>query len=135
MATFNFRVPIYGFDQRTGASTNNTVGYPVGTTFSLNAGAALTVINVQDDDGTASQLFSDGYIDTPGDGSSPSTANNDQVLSQAVTINGQTFQPGDQVELEFGFYDNFRRHALGHSHRRCECRHQRSCLANARYDL
>ncbi|WP_254444941.1 Hint domain-containing protein [Ruegeria arenilitoris] len=103
MATFNFTVPIYGFDQWTGASTNNTVGYPVGTTFSLNAGAALTVINVEDDDGTASQLFSDGYIDTPGDGLSPSTANNDQVLSQAVTINGQTFQPGDQVELEFGF--------------------------------
>ena len=67
MATFNFTVPIYGFDQWTGASTNNTVGYPVGTTFSLNAGAALTVINVEDDDGTASQLCSDGDIDTPWD--------------------------------------------------------------------
>lgn len=107
MAVFDFTVPIYGFDQWNGASTNNTVSYSNGTTFSLNSNAALTVIEVQDDDGnpagSANNLFSDGYIDTPGNGSNPSTANNDQVLTQAVTINGQTFQAGDQVELEFGF--------------------------------
>ncbi len=107
MASFDFTVPIYGFDQWVGASTNNTVSYANGTTFSLNAGASLTVIDVTDDDGIAAgspgNLFSDGFIDTPGDGSSPSTANNDQVLSSDVTINGTDFFAGDQVELEFGF--------------------------------
>lgn len=108
MATFDFTVPIYGFDQwSASASTNNTVSYPVGTTFTLNPGAALTVIDVQDDDGNPAgspgNEFSDGFIDTPGDGSTPSTANNDQVLTQPVTINGQSFDVGDQVELEFAF--------------------------------
>ncbi len=107
MAIFNFTVPIYGFDQWSGASTNNTVSYPVGTTFSLNAGAVLTVVDVQDDDGnpvgSADNEFDDGYIDPTGDGSSSSTANNDQVLTQAVTINGQSFSVGDQIELEFAF--------------------------------
>lgn len=108
MAVFNFTVPIYGFDQWTAAaSTNNTVSYTNGTTFTLNSNAALTVIDVQDDDGNAvgspDNTFDDGFIDTPADGSTPSTANNDQVLTQAVTINGQTFQAGDQVELEFAF--------------------------------
>lgn len=107
MAVFDFRVPIYGFDQWTGAATNDTVDYPVGTTFSLNAGATLVVIDVQDDDGnpvgSAANEFSDGFIDTPGNGSPPSTANNDQLLSQAITVNGQSFSVGDQVELEFAF--------------------------------
>lgn len=107
MATFDFTVPIYGFDQWVGADTTSTVSYPVGTTFSLNSDAALTVIDVQDDDGnpvgSPDNEFSDGFIDTPGDGSTPSTANNDQVLTQPVTINGQSFGVGDQVELEFAF--------------------------------
>lgn len=108
MATFDFTVPIYGFDQwSASASTNNTVSYTNGTTFTLNPGASLTVIDVTDDDGIAAgqpgNEFSDGFIDTPGDGSTPSTANNDQVLSQAVSINGQNFSAGDQVELEFAF--------------------------------
>lgn len=108
MAVFNFTLPIYGFDQwSASASTNNTVSYPNGTTFSLNSNASLTIVNVQDDDGNAADSpdnqLDDGFIDTPGDGSSPSTANNDQVLTQAVTINGQSFDIGDQVELEFAF--------------------------------
>ena len=108
MAIFNFSLPIYAFDQWTGAaSTNNTVSYPNGTTFTLNAGAVLTNVDVQDDDGNPAgspdNLFSDGFIDTPGDGSAPSTANNDQVLTQAVTINGSSFQANDQIELEFAF--------------------------------
>jgi len=107
MVAFNFTVPIYGFDQWAGAATTNTVNYPVGTTFSLNAGATLTVIEGEDDDGnpvgSPDNLFSDGFIDTPGDGSAPSTANNDQVLTQPVTIDGNTYQIGDQVELEFAF--------------------------------
>lgn len=108
MAIFTFTLPIYGFDQwSASAATSNTVSYPNGTTFSLNAGATLTVVDVQDDDGNAANSpdnqFDDGFIDTPGDGSSSSTANNDQVLTQAVTINGQNFDVGDQVELEFAF--------------------------------
>lgn len=108
MAVFNFTLPIYGFDQwSAAASTNNTVSYPNGTSFTLNSNAVLTVVDVQDDDGNAAgspdNTFDDGFIDTPGDGSSPSTGNNDQVLTQSLTINGQTFQPGDQVELEFAF--------------------------------
>ncbi|MEM9350541.1 MAG: Hint domain-containing protein [Pseudomonadota bacterium] len=108
MAVFNFTVPIYGFDQwSAAASTNNTVSYTNGTSFSLNDPATLTTIDVTDDDGnpvgSADNRFSDGFIDTPGDGSTASTANNDQVLSQAVTINNATFDAGDQVELEFAF--------------------------------
>ncbi|MEM7598534.1 MAG: Hint domain-containing protein [Pseudomonadota bacterium] len=108
MAIFNFTVPIYGFDQwSSAAATNNTVGYPNNTTFSLNVNPVLTVINVQDDDGnpvgSLDNEFDDGYIDPTGDGSTPSTANNDQVLTQDVTINGQDFFVGDQVELEFAF--------------------------------
>ena len=109
MAIFNFTLPIYGFDQWSGsASTNNTVGYPDGTTFTLNTNAALTILDVQDDDGNADanspdNRLDDGFIDTPGDGSSPSTGNNDQVLTEAVTVNGQSFGVGSQVELEFAF--------------------------------
>ncbi len=107
MALFDFTVAIYAFDQWTGASTNATVNYPIGTTFTLNPGATLDVIDVQDDDGNSAgssdNLFSDGYIDTPGDGSTPSTANNDQLLSQPITLNGVTYSVGDQVELEFAF--------------------------------
>ncbi|SFR44391.1 Hint domain-containing protein [Yoonia tamlensis] len=107
MVAFNFTVPIYGFDQWVGASTNNTISYPNGTTMTLNSSATLTVISVTDDDGnpvgSPDNYFSDGYIDTPGNGSSPSTGNNDQLLSQDVTINGTTYLAGSPVELEFGF--------------------------------
>ncbi|MEL7282186.1 MAG: Hint domain-containing protein [Pseudomonadota bacterium] len=108
MAIFNFTVPIYGFDQwSAAASTNNTVSYPNGTSFTLDANPVLTVIDVQDDDGnpvgSPDNEFDDGFIDPTGDGSPPSTANNDQVLTQDVTINGQNFFVGDQVELEFAF--------------------------------
>lgn len=108
MALFTFNIAVYGFDQwSAAANTNNTVSYTNGTTFSLNANATETVFEVQDDDGVptggAGNEFSDGYIDTPGDGGTPSTANNDQVLTQNVFINGTEFFAGDQVELEFAF--------------------------------
>ncbi|MEM9437207.1 MAG: Hint domain-containing protein [Pseudomonadota bacterium] len=108
MAVFNFSLPIYGFDQWSGsASTNNTVSYTNGTSFTLNDPATLTTIDVADDDGnpagSSDNFFSDGFIDTPGDGSTASTANNDQVLTQPVTINGNDYDVGDQVELEFAF--------------------------------
>lgn len=108
MALFTFTVALYDFDQWSAAAdTNNTVRYPNGTTFTLNPNAALSVINVQDDDGnpvgSPDNEFDDGFIDPPGDGSNPSTANNDQVLTQAITLNGSTFNVGDQVELEFAF--------------------------------
>ena len=108
MAIFDFTVPIYGFDQwSASAATNSTVRYQNGRTFSLNSDAQLTVIDVEDDDGNAAgspdNLFSDGFIDTPGDGSPSNTSNNDQVLTQAVTIDGATYAVGSQVELEFAF--------------------------------
>ncbi len=107
MAVFNFTVALYAFDQWTGAATNNTVSYPNGTSFTLGGSPTLSVLQVQDDDGnpagSADNLFSDGFIDTPGDGSSPSTANNDQLLTQPITLNGVTYPAGSQVELEFGF--------------------------------
>ncbi|MEM6897135.1 MAG: Hint domain-containing protein, partial [Pseudomonadota bacterium] len=108
MAVFNFSLPIYGFDQWSGsASTTNTVSYTNGTTFTLNDPATVTTIQVTDDDGnlagSSDNFFSDGFIDTPGDGSSSSTANNDQLLSQPVSINGNNYDIGDQVELEFAF--------------------------------
>lgn len=108
MVAFNFTVPIYDFEQWSDdAETNNTVGYSVGTTFTLDADATLSIINVQDDDGnpvgSSDNLLSDGFIDTPGDGSNPSTGNNDQVLTEDIEINDEDFDAGDQVELEFAF--------------------------------
>lgn len=107
MTSFNFTLPIYAFDQWDGAATDDTVGYPIGTTFTLNTGATLTNLQVEDDDGLPvgdpGNEFSDGFLDTPGDGSAPSTANNDQLLTQDVVVNGQQFFAGDNVELEFAF--------------------------------
>ena len=108
MAVFDFSLPVYGFDQfSSGAATNNTVGYAVGTSFSLDANAVFETLEIQDDDGNAAgsggNTFDDGFIDPTGNGSNSSTANNDQVLTDPITINNQTFQSGDQVELEFGF--------------------------------
>ena len=108
MAIFNFTVPIYAFSEwNRSAETNSATGYSNNQRLRLRPDAELTVINVQDDDGNPSgspdNEFSDGFVDTPGDGSPPSTANNDQVLTQAVSINGTTFAAGSQVELEFSF--------------------------------
>lgn len=113
MATFTFDLPIYGYDQFTitgisnGLLNNATVSFPNGSTFTLNANPTLQVVEVEDDDGAGPNLFDDGFIDEPGDGSNPSTANNDQLLTQGVTINGQSFSAGDQVELEFLFTAEF----------------------------
>ncbi len=107
MAVFNFTVPIYGFDQWSGANTNSTTGYGIGTTFRLNDPAALSIVHVQDDDGnpvgSPDNDFHDGFIDVPGNGSNPSNNNNDQLLTQDISINGRNFQVGDQIELEFAF--------------------------------
>lgn len=111
MVAFNFSVPIYAYDQWTGIPSGNpTTGFPQNTTFSLNTGAVLTTIDVVDDDRNPAgdpgglNRFDDGFIDVPGDPNlNPSTANNDQLLSQAVTINGTTYAADSQVELEFAF--------------------------------
>lgn len=108
MVTYNFNLAFYAYsDFNAGARTQGTVSYPNGTTVSLSAGASPVVVNVTDDDGNPAgspdNEFSDGFIDTPGDGSSPSTANNDQVLTNPVTVNGTNYAAGDQVELEFLF--------------------------------
>ncbi|WP_052249383.1 Hint domain-containing protein [Tateyamaria sp. ANG-S1] len=108
MASFTFNLPIYAFDQWSAdADTNSTTSYPIGASFTLNPGAELTVIEIEDDDGNPlgsdDNLFSDGFLDTPGDGSSPSTASNDQALTEEVEINDAEFGEGSQVELEFAF--------------------------------
>lgn len=108
MVAFNFNLGFYAYSDFTGsAATTNTVSYPVGTTFALSSGATPVTLNIDDDDqnpsGSPANEFSDGYIDTPGDGSTPSTANNDQVLTAPVTVNGTTYAAGSQVELEFQF--------------------------------
>ncbi|WP_282603828.1 Hint domain-containing protein [Paracoccus sp. PARArs4] len=107
MASFSTIVPLFSFGQWTGASTVSTVGYSAGTSFTLNEPASLSLLVVNDDDGlpadSPDNLFSDGFLDTPADGSPPSTANNDQLLGSPVTLDGITYPAGSQVELEFAF--------------------------------
>ncbi len=105
MPAFSFNLGFYAFSEwNAAASTNNTVYYPNPLpTITLDSAAAITTITINDDDGSDPNTFDDGYVDTPGDGSSPSTANNDQLLDSAVTVNGTTFPAGSQVELEFAF--------------------------------
>jgi len=105
MAAFSFNLGFYAFSEwNAAATTNQTVYYgnPL-PTITLDADATLTNIIINDDDAADPNTFDDGYVDTPGDGSSPSTANNDQVLDQPVTVNGTTYPAGSQVELEFAF--------------------------------
>lgn len=107
MTTFNFTLPIYQFDDwSSAANTNDTVYYNGTPTFSLDSNASLIILSVSDDDRDqfgGTNTLDDGYVDTPGSGASPSTGNNDQVLTSPVTVNGTTYQVGDQVELEFAF--------------------------------
>ncbi|MGI9389963.1 MAG: Hint domain-containing protein [Boseongicola sp.] len=105
MAAFSFNLGFYAFSEwNAAATTNETVYYtdPL-PTITLGAAATITNIIVNDDDGPDANTFDDGFVDTPGDGSPPSTANNDQVLDQAVTVNGTNYPAGSQVELEFAF--------------------------------
>ncbi|MGJ8622487.1 MAG: Hint domain-containing protein [Yoonia sp.] len=109
MVQFNFNLAFYAFDDFSGdVATTDTIAYPVGTMFSLNAGSSPIVVNVTDDDnnpaGSPDNAFSDGFVDTPGNGSlPPATENNDQLLTDPVTVNGTTYPAGSQIELEFAF--------------------------------
>ncbi|WP_147110265.1 Hint domain-containing protein [Tateyamaria sp. syn59] len=108
MASFTFNLPIYAFDQWSeDAETGSSTSYQIGTSFTLDPDAELTIIEIEDDDGNPvgsdDNLFSDGFIDTPGDGSNPSTGNNDQELTEEIEINDEDFDEGSQVELEFAF--------------------------------
>ena len=105
MAAFSFTLGFYAFSEwNAAATTNETVYYadPL-PTITLDADATVTQIIINDDDDTNPNTFDDGFVDSPGDGSPPSTANNDQVLDQDVTVNGTTYLAGSQVELEFAF--------------------------------
>ena len=111
MAIFTFNLGFYAFsdftDVTNSVDTNNTVSYTNGTAFTLNSGASPLTINITDDDanpvGSAANTFSDGFIDPTGDGSPQNTLNNDQVLTNPITVNGTTYPAGSQVELEFAF--------------------------------
>jgi hypothetical protein len=78
----------------TAGSTSQTVAVTGG--FTLGLGAAPVPVTVMDDDPT----FHDGFED-PNPGGLPSTANNDQRLAGAVTVNGTSYPAGSQIELEF----------------------------------
>ncbi|MEO1492878.1 MAG: Hint domain-containing protein [Pseudomonadota bacterium] len=87
-----FNIAIIAFDDVDPAiSTSETVG--ITGTFTIAAGATQIPIRVDDDD----DEFDDGFIDPPGN----STANNNQLLADPVTVNGTTFAAGSQIELEF----------------------------------
>ncbi|RJE78572.1 Hint domain-containing protein [Paracoccus sp. JM45] len=108
MTEFNFNLAFYAYaDFNTDAQTQSSVSLASGTNVTLDAGASIIVTNVTDDDGNAVNsplnAFSDGYLDVTGNGSTSSTANNDQVLTNDLTINGTTYTAGSQVELEFAF--------------------------------
>ncbi|GGE50919.1 hypothetical protein GCM10011517_18350 [Actibacterium pelagium] len=82
----------YAFDQidTSGLDANYlTDTVAVGGSFTVNSGAVLTDITVNDDD----DIFHDGYIDPQGAAS--------QTLVNPITINGTTYNTGDVVELEF----------------------------------
>ena len=102
-------VPVYSiaiieFDDVSPAfTTTDTVGGSVvGNTYTIAGGAAPIAIFVDDDDPD----FDDGFIDPPGN----TTAANNQLIAEPVTINGVAYgppvsggTPEDQIELEFAF--------------------------------
>ncbi len=113
MTAFTFDVAFYAFDQFTIGGTaitdlqTQTVGYPVGATFTLNPGATETVVGILDDDGDQGvgvNEFSDGAIDGDADGDATEDEYNNQVTTADVTVNGGDFYAsGSLAELEFGF--------------------------------
>ena len=108
MAQYSYTLGFYAFSHwNAAANTTNTVEYTNGTSLTLSSTATVTQIFVTDDDGIPTggtgNTFDDGFVDVPGNGSPSSTANNDQLLTAPVTVNGVTFPAGSQVELEFAF--------------------------------
>lgn len=108
MAAFDFDLAFYAYaDFNAEAQTQDSVSLAPGTNVTLNPAASVIVANVTDDDGNDADSplnqFSDGYIDAPGNGATPNTANNDQLLTNAVSVNETTYPAGSQVELEFAF--------------------------------
>ncbi|WP_165390289.1 Hint domain-containing protein [Thalassococcus sp. S3] len=93
MPVFSFGV--VAFDDLNEISGDPVTNATTGTTgvFSVDAGATPITFQVDDDDSD----FDDGFIDPPNN----STGGNNQLLDQPVSINGQTFAAGSQVELEF----------------------------------
>ncbi len=87
-----FNLAIIEFDDVSPTpSTTQTVS-DTGT-YSIAADATPVGLRINDDENE----FDDGFIDPPGN----STAANNQVLEEAVVVNGTTFAAGGQVELEF----------------------------------
>jgi len=121
MVAFNFSIGFYAFNQFTitgltqTGNTNvdtslqgATVNYATGATFTLNgSNPAVTVISVNDDDGyplgSPNNQFADGAADRLPNGSTATTATNNQLLAAPVTVNGVTYPAGSQVEMEFLF--------------------------------
>jgi hypothetical protein len=104
MATYQFsfyEFQDFAFTGGTGAATQ-TQGFTSGT-FTLSNAVTATPIQVVVDDNET--LFHDGFVD-PNVTGPLSTANNDQVLLQPITVNGVTYPAGSQIELEFAVSTN-----------------------------
>jgi hypothetical protein len=102
MATYQFS--FYEFQDFTftgGAGSTTQTQWLTSGTFTLSGTASPIQIIVDDND----EFFHDGFQD-PNVNGAPSTANNDQVLLQPITVNGITYPIGTQIELEFAVSTN-----------------------------
>jgi hypothetical protein len=102
MATYQFS--FYEFQDFTitgGAGSTGETQWLTSGTFTLSGSAAPIQIVVDDNEG----FFHDGFQD-PNVNGPPSSANNDQVLTQPITVNGITYPAGTQIELEFAVSTN-----------------------------
>jgi Hint domain len=99
-----FQFAFYQFSNFTftgpAGSTTNTTGHTSGT-FTLNGGSTPVPITVDDNEANFHDGFEDPNVNGP-----PSTANNDQLLTAPVTVNGTTYPVGTQIELEFAVSTN-----------------------------
>lgn len=93
MAIFNLSFIAFS-DISPTPSTTQTVAET--GTFTVSGTAQPVTIRVEDDD----LNFDDGFID-PNPTGTTSTANNNQLLIDPITVNNATFPAGSQVELEF----------------------------------
>lgn len=139
MASFSTIVPLFSFGQWTGASTNDTVGYPVGTSFTLNEPASLSLLVVNDDDGlpadSPDNLFSDGFLDTPAD-RVPAFDREQRPAARLAGHAGRHHLSGRQPgRAGIRLHHRFGRSFLGDPHQRHQCRHQRTGAADPRHDL
>jgi hypothetical protein len=102
MATYQFS--FYQFQDYTfggGAGSTDQTQWLTSGTFTLSGSAAPIQVVVDDNE----EFFHDGFVD-PNVTGPLSTANNDQVLLQPITVNGINYPAGTKIELEFAVSTN-----------------------------